>query len=155
MAQHTAQRALEEQIIDGTFNYAEKQLRFAASVEKKDTGTLGSITLGSGERLLYVSTGNGTASSERGFLFSKQEGNAALNVLGEQFYSDHTISLEAELIERTDKKPVVSIKIILYDAAGNWITERERSITLINGTDGTSESTTPINSPDLLHYTIA
>jgi prepilin-type N-terminal cleavage/methylation domain-containing protein len=158
MTQHTTQRALEEQVIDGVFNYAEKQLRFAGAVEGLYSEEINSVPAEG--TALYVGNGAGVP-SERGMLFSKKgadpsDPSTPLNVLGDSFYFEHTVSLESTLTYRLGKKPVVSLKVALYNAAGTKVSERERSITLINGAVGTEDSTTVpltnIVSPDGLLY---
>jgi hypothetical protein len=149
MTQHTTQRALEEQIVDGAFSYAEKQLRFAGTIEERPAGELSTFPeVGS---VLYVGDTNGTPQT-RGMLFCKKGTAAPLNALGDSFYTNYTVSLQATLTNRLDKKPAITLTVTLYNSAGNKVSERERSISLINATIGTEDSTVPIASPNLLYF---
>jgi prepilin-type N-terminal cleavage/methylation domain-containing protein len=154
MAQHTTQRALEEQIVDGAFNYAEKQLRFAGTVEKLPASSLNSLPANGGA--LYTSGNNGASAQSKGALCFKQGGTgdvAPVNVLGDQFYMGYTVSLVGTtLIHEVGKKPVVTLTVTLYDRNGTKMTERKRSITLINGAAGTTDSVVSLADADLLYY---
>jgi hypothetical protein len=137
MAQHTTQRALEEQIVDGVFDYAQDRLLFATAVEMKSSADL-TTSLGGDADLLYISTGAGTAALTQGALFYRDTSNSSnpnpLNVMGNDFYMGYTVSLEAKLSTEGGKKPVVFIKVKLHNKTNQVVAERERTITLINGT---------------------
>jgi prepilin-type N-terminal cleavage/methylation domain-containing protein len=159
MAQHTAQRALEQQIIDGAFNFAQDRLLFAGSVEQKTPAELATTSLDPDTSMLYVSSGAGTTAESRGMLFFRQATSTSspstLNVMGEEFYWGYTISLEAELTGVADKNPVVLIRMKLHDKTDptTVVATRERTITLINGTPvGENEDyATAFASPDFLY----
>jgi prepilin-type N-terminal cleavage/methylation domain-containing protein len=149
MTQHTTQRAFEEQIADGVFNYAEKQLRFAGTITGLPTGDLD--TFPEAGSVLYIGDTNGTPQAQ-GMLFCKKGSAATLNVLGDSFYAGYSVSLDATLTTQQDKKPAVTLTITLYKPTGEKATERKRSIALINGALGTELSTTTITSSSSLLY---
>jgi prepilin-type N-terminal cleavage/methylation domain-containing protein len=157
MAQRTAQRALEEQIVDGVFNFAKDRLLYAGTVEaESDLGTVGS-----GRGLLYVSNESGAVAEDPGMLFFRDVSDpvdtaAALNVMGKDFYMGYTISLEAKLTSRVDEKPIVSIKVNLHSKTNpdQVVAKRERTFTLINGATfkGTENSETIVTPPQFLSF---
>jgi prepilin-type N-terminal cleavage/methylation domain-containing protein len=158
MAQHTAQRALEQQIIDGAFNFAQDRLLFADTVEKKTPAELATTSLAPDTGMLYVSSGAGNMAESRGMLFFRQataSATSTFNVMGEEFYWGYTISLEAELTGVVDKNPVVLIRMKLHDKTDptTVVATRERTMTLINGTPvGQNEDyAIAFASPDFLY----
>jgi prepilin-type N-terminal cleavage/methylation domain-containing protein len=137
MAQRTTQRALEEQIVDGVFNFAKDRLLYVGTVKAENLG---------GEEqalgLLYVSDKYNTEVKERGMLFfrdisdpSDSSAPAPINVMGEDFYMGYTVSLEAKLTNKVGNKPVLFIKVNLHSKTNpdQIIAKRELTFTLING----------------------
>jgi hypothetical protein len=156
MAQRTAQRALEEQIVDGVFNFAKDRLLYAGTVEAESDLTTVDQTMG----LLYVSN-NGTTATDRGMLFFRDASGppapASINVLGESFYMGYTVSLEAKLTNTINNKPVVFIRINLHSKTDSTqiVAKRERTFTLINGEvflETPDPPETIIASPDFLSF---
>jgi prepilin-type N-terminal cleavage/methylation domain-containing protein len=133
MAQRTTQRALEEQIIDGVFNFAQDRLLYAGTVQRRAAGDL-TDAKNSDLGLLYVSE-NGSSATARGMLFSRDVSDPSppLNVMGEDFYMSYNISLEAKLTSKDGNKPVVFLKLKLHHKTGQVVAERERTFSLING----------------------
>jgi prepilin-type N-terminal cleavage/methylation domain-containing protein len=158
MAQHTTQRALEQQIIDGAFNTVQNRLLYTSMVEKRTGAPSGNLDENAG--LFYVSTDvNGASSQERGMLFFRSvpsdSGPAtSVNLMGNEFYLGYTISLEATIINSTESKPIMTIKMKLYDKldSSRVVATRERTITLINGEPAESNATITLASPDLLCF---
>jgi hypothetical protein len=155
MAQSTTQHAIEEQILDGVFDYVQDRLLFAGIVEKGETSDLaGPLTEGTG--LLYVSE-NGTASASHGMLFYRHAPDmpTSTNVMGPDYYMGYSVSLEATVTTVSNKKPIVFVKVKLHSktAPDTVISERERTFTLINGTPATGDSSDlEIASPGFLRF---
>jgi prepilin-type N-terminal cleavage/methylation domain-containing protein len=160
MAQRTAQRALEEQIVDGVFNFAKDRLLYAGTVDKKEETELSSA-ISSGTGLLYVSK-NGTAATDRGMLFFRDASDSPgppasdpINVMGTDFYMGYTISLEAKLTNTKDKKPVIFIRVNLHSKTNSdqIIAKRELTFTLINGEVNTvAVLDDTVSSPQFLSF---
>jgi type II secretory pathway pseudopilin PulG len=166
MARHTTQRALEEQIVDGAFEFAENRIRFATVVEGKTTQDLSSLQSGTGG-LLYIGDPDGNPPglpADEGVLFfrtTNAAGKAPTNVLGTDYYMDHTISLDAKITKAPDAKPVIYLKITLYDRNGIKVAERAQTHTLINGAKAatsaskeevTISSSSSSTNPALLYF---
>jgi type II secretory pathway component PulJ len=153
MARHTTQSALEEQIVDGVSEFVGNRIKFAATVEAKT-----SIDLQGTDGILYVGDSSNNLMN-KGVLFFRNANatadTAAVNILGEDYYMDHTISLDATITQKASAKPVVSVKITLYNSSGTSVAERTQTYTLINGAKaaaGTSMTTTTVTSPDFLSF---
>jgi prepilin-type N-terminal cleavage/methylation domain-containing protein len=158
MAQHTTQRALDEQILDGVFSFAEKRLRFASSVEERTKDELATAKEQVGG-LLYIGNAAGST-AEKGMLFFRHTtdanaGVAPSNVMGEAYYMDNTISLDAKVIQKVGAKPAVYLKLSLYDSDGVLVAERAQTYTLINGAKAEADSTASIQSPNFLYFGFA
>jgi hypothetical protein len=153
MAQHTTRRALDEQTIDGVFSFAENRMRFAASVEKRESSELASTQQETGD-FLYIGDAAGNP-VERGVLFFRHEadGAAPRDVMGEAYYRDNTISLDARVIQKAGARPAVYLKISLYDRDGVLVAERAQTYTLINGEKAEADAADiTITSPDFLYF---
>jgi hypothetical protein len=150
MTQRTTQRALEEQIVDGIAEFVKSRLVFASSMEGKSDSDL--MHPGAAEGftdILYVGSASDEA-AERGMLFYSDvaNGTAPVNVMGAKYYAGHTMSLHARVIQRAGVKPVVSVRIRLFDRDGQPVTERIGTYTLLNGgTSAASATDVEVESP--------
>jgi prepilin-type N-terminal cleavage/methylation domain-containing protein len=154
MAQRTAQRALEEQIIDGVFKFAQDRLLYVGTIDKGEADKLSTV-VSQDMGLLYVSE-NGTTATETGMLYFRgvSDSSVPLNVMGKDFYMSYSVSLEAKLTYTVGNKPVVFLKLKLHNKTGQVIAERERTFTLVNGAvvaDGKGSETTVTNG-DFLYF---